>query len=910
MLAQGHRRLVLCRCNLIASAHYGAQKRFNSSTPTLTTPKEGPEATDKPVRSFNEIVKDMNVRKNNYLTTISTNDACTQDWEVAIASSGKTTDQQTYFSPLQEGDLVTTSTGNVALILQVPDHITTYSCSILDHQGSVSTANASSFAFRIPKFCTPPISLASTIRVLDDSDPAHPVLSVTKNTRKFLCPRIKKLLDLSQVISEQVGNELENIFLELQDSAEPVNVSLFEVAWYVEQALIERSKQKSFYLARTLKVAPKERYSSLKGIFPPLSEENSKKIVTNEVFLAVFNAIKAKFSTKVLFDKNEYVTPSILTLVPFSVENEHNRAVERLRLATMGQAVPLIKKITDILEGRSKAKPAEFLQDKSDQELFHLIERYAVGDLSSMDHTSNSLVAMFLRKFSKYKNADIDPSVAFKFLQEVFYFGKWNNPVRSQSKLRPLEAMNETSAVEKAPYGIPDSLQSIREEFNEPVYCIDDPGAHEIDDGISVTNTKDRVWKVYIHIADPASGLTLEDPLMQHAYRQTSTAYYPENVIPLFPKWFSHSLGLVQSEDGRRCLTFEIDYDSQNGTFDIENMRVSPRMASKIVQLTYDEVDKILIDKKHKSGRILEDVQNLYQVAVDFSKLRFQSGAFGLSFVTPVAKLHNFSGTGATSSNQQKPIELEISMSKKTTSRDMVAEFMILCNHATAVYTKTREIASIYRTQSLDFASTAAKQRFDTIASRQQQVEFGSGIGKSLSVKDSLIVLKSLRSAGLSVDPQPHVALGLDVYSHNTSPLRRFQDVLSHWQIEKFLLKDNKSMFDSSQMDTMSVRLMRNQGLLKRASRQSNTFWTLQKIEEIVQINKSDPNAEPLKFDCIITSQAGFDRVQNVYCSNWGILGSLIVKEGSSPFQIGDSVTCTLNYINSHRQAFVLVPSN
>lgn len=882
-------------------------RRYTIGVPN-PIPDKSSVAADQPVRSFQDIVHDINARRNAYLTTIGTNDQSLDEWRKWVSKGKSATDQPMYLSPLTEGDLIETRSGNVAVILEVPDHIKTFSYSIVDHQGAVSLANASDFVFRIPQFCTTDFPLASTIRVVDDSDPAHPVVSITKNTREILCPNIKAVVESSQEISEKVATELDNIFLEVQESADPVNVSLFEVAWYVEQALIERSKQGNAYLARTLKLSPKERYSSLKGVFPPQSgQANSKKEVSNDVLYAVFTAVRTKFSTKVLFDNNERFTPTILTLIPFSLENEHNRAVDSLRNSTMRHADPLVKDLEKVVqqsdEPRSSSSPksSPTTLNRTNQEMINLIKRYAVGDLSSTDFSSLSLVAMFLRKFSKYSTRTINSSVAFEFLQDISVFKKWDNPFRSQSKLLPLEVETQKIALEAEKVSIPDKMSSLRQDFDLPVYCIDDAGAHEIDDGLSVGNTDQRIWKVYIHIADPASSVTLQDPLIQHAYRQTSTAYYPENVIPLFPKWFTNSLGLVSDGKPRRCLTFEIDYDSKTKKFDTENMVVSPRVANKIVQITYDEVDEIILRNDHQDKAVLKDISNLHTVATAFSEFRFGSGALGMTLQRPTVKLLNYPGSESNPAGKPLPIKIDVAVNKASTSRDIVAELMILCNHATAIYTKQRNISGMYRTQSINLATPEAEKQFLEISARQQMKKFGQGLGKSLDTKDSLSLLNRIRAAGLSVDPQPHAALGLDLYSQNTSPLRRFQDVLTHWQIENFLLNDTKAMFGTSQMDTMSVRLMRNQSLLKRASWQSNNFWTLRKIEQIASSHKH------LEFDCIVTSPA-MGRVQNVYCTTWGISAQLEVKDGATPLKIGQEASCKLVSVDSPRLQLTLAP--
>lgn len=884
--------------------------RSLSTTPEPVVENEASSTEKLQVRHFGDIIRDMNTRKNRYLEKINTEDHDLKGWSI---NSGAGTDQQMYLSTLSEGDLIETRTGNVAVILQVPDYITTFSFSIVDHQGAVSQANPSDFVFRVPEFCVTPTSLASTIRVLDDSDPMHPVVSVTHNTRSFLCPKIKALVESSQQISEMVATELENIFLEVQESADPVNVSLFEVAWYVEQALVVRSNQANPLQGRTTKVS-KEQYSSLKGVFPPQSDMGARKrTVSNEVLYAIFTAVRTKFSTKVLFDGKEQFIPTILTLIPFSLENEHNRALDAIRSATMRYKDPLVKDLEKAIQESTAKQDSKTLTlnfgekslalDKSNQEIINVIKRYAVGDLNPSDFSSHSIVAMFLRKFQKFKDRKIDSSAAFEFLQDISVFKKWDNPIRFQSKLLPLEVETQKVAYEAEQTSIPDRMHSMRQDFDLPVYCIDDAGAHEIDDGLSVGNTDQRVWKVYIHIADPASGITLQDPLVRHAYQQTSTAYYPENVIPLFPKWFTNTLGLVSDGQPRRCLTYEIDYDSVAKTFDIESMVVSPRMANRVVQITYDEVDKIIRDGEYKDKAVLKDINNIHTVATAFSDFRFKSGALGMSLQRPVVKLENYP-TKDTGRNFS-PLEINVTLSKTSTARDVIAEFMILCNYATAQYNKERDISGIYRSQSINLCTPDAEKQFYAIAANQQPKPLGTGLGKALGIKDSLKLLHRVKAAILSVDAQPHAALGLEHYTQTTSPLRRFQDVLCHWQLESFLLNEPKAMFDTSQMDSMSVRISRNQGLLKRASAQSNHFWALRNIEQLLS-NARGGNS-PLLFDCIITHRAS-GRVQRAYCVNWGIPVAVEVKQGATPLDIGEQITCTCTNIDSPKLSITVSP--
>lgn len=824
-------------------------------------------------RSYTEIVADMTERKNKFIEIINTDEVDTSDWKIA---SGSLTDQHMYLSTLAEGDLVETTTGNVGVILKVPDFISFFFYSIVDHQGFVTEVPASALAFRIPKFVTAQGKLSETIRVLDDSDPARPVVSTTLRTREFLCPSIKHFVESSERISERVSKELENIFSELQESGEPVNLSLFEVAWYVEQ----NSRNRRNEALDLVKQSSTARYPSLKGVFPPESIDASKKrTVNNETLFAIFTAIRTKFSDKVLFDKNEKYIPTILTLIPFSLENEHHRALAMTRNVLFHNQDRLIIKINSLLKEGNNKRTKHVIESlgKGEQEIINIIKRYAVGDLNDSDYSSLALVSMFLKKLDKYRNVKITSSIAFQFLQDLGIFQKWDNPIRFQSKLLSLEVSTKKAVYMAEKTELPDRVEKLREDFDLPVYCIDAADAHEIDDGISVSNTDQRIWKVAVHIADPSSSLALEDPLIKHAYRQTSTAYYPENVIPLFPKWFTSTLGLVSDGEPKRCLSFEFDFDSVTKTFDIDGMKVVPRMAKKVTQITYDTVDQIIKTQSYTDKAVLKDIKNMYTVAQAFSEQRFKNGAIGFSIDKPIASLENYASD---SSNFMINVEIP----KKSKARDLVAEFMILCNHGTAQYLKNRQVANIYRTQSIFLSSQAARDEFKTVVDRQQPKV--DGIGKSLTISDSLSLLPRVRAAGLSVDPQSHAALGLGLYTQTTSPLRRFQDILCHWQIENFLLNEQRDMFDTSQMDAMAVRLMRNQGLLKRASTQSHLFWALCKIEQNLATN---PEGKIVQ--CIITSNAT-STAYSAYCVNWGIFVKIESNFDDTPLKLGQTVDC------------------
>lgn len=1065
-------------------------------------------STDTDVRSFNEIVQSMQTRRNKYLEAVSISDSQQfKKWKYAD-TEGRT-DQQTYLDNIAEGDLIETHGGDVGVIIQVPDDAEIFKYAIMDHQGSVSYFPSSSgFAFKIPNFVEPyrsegdgndkiktnsiksdqnttttVTSLSECIRVIDD-DPLHPVVTVVKGLRDELCPSIKRFIQNSQKISQIVKGELENMFLELQDSSDPLNMSLFEIAYIVEQNVVKKYAEKKKLSSILQELEPElekelekeqeqkledqselkennqntksssnpKKYDVLRANFPPHGFEGTRRRVDNILLYTIYTIINTSFNTKVLFNGNDRFTPNTITLLPFSEENAQARAIDAMHILISKTArqtsvdsengnsrysmnyssynnnnnynnnnrgsSTIPKLIRDLVTAENnpdylkniigtnhtnnnnekllssssfsntKKQPNgnhEIINEsnnnfyKENSEILNVIKRFAGGDISPNDLITHSTVILFLKQLDYFralagnipsKTMEITETYALEFLQKIGVLSSKQNPFRLQSKMRSIEVgsariQNEHFFPER-PSPLFDRVANLREELdkNMTVYCIDSADAHEIDDGVSVSNTDDRIWKVYIHIADPASALLIgndgtSDSLLKHAYRQTSTAYYPEAVIPMFPKWLSNRLGLVQDDNSdssssyRRCLSFVIDFDSQTDTFDIENAKVIPTVTRSIRQITYDEVNKILLQKPSSSSsqdKTGKDLRNLLRVATAFSKSRFtEGGAISLQLSSPIVKIQDkYNDKDGISNNNNSGFDVIIKNQKRTVANELVAELMILCNHATAVYMSNRGIPGMYRTHDIQLGTQAAEDQFMSIVepltknfdwnkkpwdinnnNNVNGIDMGMGIGPALSLRDSILLLRRIKPTVIGVQERPHRALGVSKYMSATSPLRRFQDVLCHWQLESYLLLNNNRnfqdkttstyMFDYSQMDTMSIRLMRTQSLLRKASQQSQLFWMLRDLEKNInleqnqqkqhnQLGKQSKELSSNQTYCLITSKPFFGTQQG-FSEKYGMFVTIDLDTTTTTslrnnsqqnskrkllYEIGDSILCQI----------------
>lgn len=1148
-------------------------------------------------RSFSDIINDMRARQNRVLEIINTNDTSldyirthwTSSANVFAAKQFKDqtsknrkniiphdyTDQQMYMSHLSEGDLVETTSGDVGVILQVPDYKTQYQYAIMDHQGAVTyIPNQNSFVFRVPQFIqssSPKTSdgkkdprdvLASYIRVLDP-DPRSPVVTVTHHLKEFLCPEIKKFIEQSLTWSSyqksrhsslNVITQLGNMFNELQETSDPINISLFEVAYAVQQnierALGQSNQSVNFalesfieddtlvehdsgFLANMMnsrnsgkekdtgekektpaandKYKPsqdkKSQFSILKAKFPPpkLQSIGSQKqrIVSKSLLYSIYTSIKTSFNTKVLFDSYNSYCPNFLTLLPFSLENGEKKALEAMRLMlsssphqeprysiskipaatsdggfnrltqqlvrkeqvamraneraranerNVSQIPPFIKTLINaekdpsLLEDYDLKQPSSSTQQKkrlseqakTEREILNLIQRYAVGDMESSETFSKSVVVLFLKRLFFYRNllnknsakgkddGDITPAKALKFLINIGIVSPNVSPVRYQSKLKTVEqggsnlekliasnnhflvesqnaemtagaASSPTGASSSSDYLLPDRVEELRRELDPDmsIYCIDDATAHEIDDGISISNTDQQIWNVFVHIADPSSALILDPKsvssntgsipfeylanLFKHAYQQTSTAYYPDTVIPMFPKWLTNHLGLVDDSalanlsntDGiitqpkpparRRCFTVEMKYDSLTKKIDLDSCEIYPSLLPKkstINQITYNKVDEIFTSKTTPSDvspKTVSDLNKLLEVAVNLSKNRFKptvdkesniGGAISVSLPKPSITIDENLSLGG--NDETRLDSITISQNTMSLARDLVAEFMVLCNSAVAEFMSSNKIPGIFRGQQLlinhqlpetnlpaslttlpslmpvkfsnpqpHLSKVQAKlfdsYQWDTESVKSSQ-DTSSGLGPRMSTTDSLLLLPVMKAATLGVTVERHMALGIPKYTHSTSPLRRFQDVITHWQIHSHLLNQKSgsksaSSFDIFQLDTIAIKLMQTQRLLKQASFQSNNYWLLYKLYMLLHNpnlarGRSDVDENFALSDCIVTSPAFYGQ-QRVYLTKYGVSAYLDLNssnnDSASPSKlanIGETLSCKIQDID------------
>ena len=283
-------------------------------------------------------------------------------------------------------------------------------------------------------------------------------------------------------------------------------------------------------------------------------------------------------------------------------------------------------------------------------------------------------------------------------------------------------------------------------------------------DGATSIDLDDAVWveadgnntRVQVHIADVASKVPQDSFLDRQALKRGETAYLPTTRKPLFPHSLEALLSLLPLVE-RAVLTVEVLVDPQGELLD---MRLSESVLVSQEQFSYKAVEGLLRGAPHHLQpqlRLLERVTGLLALQ------RQQQGAvFGRA-----VGAHYIDEDG------------RVTQSMK--SQQIIAELMILTNRVVSEYMRDHQHAWLYRTH--DYRDLS-----ELPAERRQFVQELQAIADEEALRQTLA--GHYDRARYSPAAKPHVGLGLDVYAHTTSPIRRYADLVNQRLLKAVLHKE------------------------------------------------------------------------------------------------------------------------
>ncbi|MED7788621.1 RNB domain-containing ribonuclease [Francisella sp. 19X1-34] len=414
-------------------------------------------------------------------------------------------------------------------------------------------------------------------------------------------------------------------------------------------------------------------------------------------------------------------------------------------------------------------------KQKKEQELNDFVERvkqksYAPEDEKFLKEIAAlaTLKAPNCRLF-KYLNMEESENSAYKLLLDVGYWDEFYNPYlyryKAELESNPAEFVyNSTSDTNRV-----DLTHLI-------AYAIDDEGSNDPDDAISWDPDKNKMW---VHIADPSSSISFSDEIDLEARARGSNLYVPEKIVSMLPQKATEELGLGL-KDTSPALSVGFTVNDQGHINDIEICFSK----IKVTRHSYEFAEEHIEDLEFGS---------IIAYAKSFTQKRLSQKAVELDF--PEIKI---------SLDEDKRVKL--TDLPRLNSRTLIRDTMLMAGVAIGQFCIENNITVPFSTQP---EHDLGQEHLDSLN----------------SIADMFATRKKLQRGKYSTTPARHAGMGLDTYVQVTSPLRRYLDLLVHYQLRSFL--NQETLLQAEEVDNIIAQVDIPIRTNRQTERFSNSHWKL-----------------------------------------------------------------------------------
>lgn len=320
---------------------------------------------------------------------------------------------------------------------------------------------------------------------------------------------------------------------------------------------------------------------------------------------------------------------------------------------------------------------------------------------------------------------------------------------------------------------------------NRPVFTLDTRGAQDFDDAVDIERTSDG-FRIAIHISDVSHYVAPGSEMDNEAFERGTSVYFPDRALNMFPERLSGEIASLLPGQDRLAVSVFLTMD-ESGV--IVRQEFCPSVIRSRLQLSYPDAARILHGENRRIQNISEDLKSELFLMRDAARLlrakRMEAG--GLNFDLEEPTLFSLEGE----SFMESPEVLE--------AGGIIEDFMIAANESVASFLESKDCPLIYRIhpppspeavgrlKSLTEALDIFLPLQDLKTARHLQAVIDRGKGKPFEKIIVMSVLRSLRRACYSTRNEGHFGLGKRIYTHFTSPIRRYADLIIQRLLKKCL---------------------------------------------------------------------------------------------------------------------------
>ncbi|MCI5746121.1 MAG: ribonuclease R [Erysipelotrichaceae bacterium] len=338
-----------------------------------------------------------------------------------------------------------------------------------------------------------------------------------------------------------------------------------------------------------------------------------------------------------------------------------------------------------------------------------------------------------------------------------------------------------------------DELAKRKDLTKELIVTIDGLDAKDLDDAISLKINENGNYLLGVHIADVSHFVTKDSILDKEAFTRGTSIYLVDRVIPMLPHALCNGICSLNQDEIHLTMTCFMEIDHQGNVIDYE---IAPSFIKSKARLDYDDVNALFDNKPTRlsySKEIKEMLFNMKILSSILSKKMKERGYIELNI--DEAKIII---------NEKNNKVIDIKKRVTSTAEKLIENFMILANETVASHIFYMQLPFIYRVHApimseklMALTSTLkemniilpSKQNNLTASSIQKVLEKVKGSDYEFVVNN--LMLRSMSKAIYSTENIGHFGLASSCYTHFTSPIRRYPDLIVHRFLKKYLVEQN-----------------------------------------------------------------------------------------------------------------------
>jgi len=314
-----------------------------------------------------------------------------------------------------------------------------------------------------------------------------------------------------------------------------------------------------------------------------------------------------------------------------------------------------------------------------------------------------------------------------------------------------------------------------------PTVTIDGEKARDFDDAVSIEALPVGGYRLFVHIADVGFYVAEGSLLDQEAYVRGTSVYFPDAVLPMFPERLSNGICSLNPHEDRLTLTAEMRFDTRG-------QRTGYKIYDSVIQsderMTYTGVRRILVDKDPELLRryspLVPMFQAMQQLAVQLHRSRLERGSLDFDLPEPQIVLDLQGKT------------VNIVEEERSIAHRIIEEFMLAANETVAEHVSKMELPFLYRIH--DEPDPQKMAAFNEFLHNLGLHLKGASALHPLALSEILeevkdrpeerlinhVLLRSMKQARYSAENRGHFGLAAPFYTHFTSPIRRYPDLVVH----------------------------------------------------------------------------------------------------------------------------------